>query len=159
MAHIDAHLVGDDGGPAWSCQPRRTEQQHVVEGLLAPARGGDEDRKLLADLLLAHIVVEALGPQRALDGILLWADGGSGNEAVGFDHGGLIGLEQITRQARLTNDGLQGSDADCGVIRDRYRACAAALPTLHDDVAATPAHLYESVLQQSTHVAAEKTFS
>jgi hypothetical protein len=51
LAQVDAHLGGDDVGQRGLAQPRRAEQQHVVERLAALARGLDEDLELLADLL------------------------------------------------------------------------------------------------------------
>ena len=47
-----AHLLGDDVGQRGLAEAGRAGEQHVVERLFAPARGLDEDRQLLGDLLL-----------------------------------------------------------------------------------------------------------
>ena len=52
-------------------KPGRAEQQHVIERLLAPARGLDEDAELLANFFLADVLVERSRPQRALQRFFL----------------------------------------------------------------------------------------
>jgi len=46
-------------------QPRRAEQQHVVERFATRPGGGDEDVELLANLALADVFVQLARPQRA----------------------------------------------------------------------------------------------
>src|SRR5690606_19015401 len=62
-------------------QPRRPEDQHVVHGLAASPGGFDVDGQLLADRLLAEVVVEALGADRGLRGRVLAGRAG-GDDAV-----------------------------------------------------------------------------
>ena len=66
LAQVDAQFGRDDVAQRGLAQARRAEQQHVVERLGALAGGADEDVELLARLDLADVVVEPLGPQRAL---------------------------------------------------------------------------------------------
>ena len=66
----DVELVGDDLRERRLAEPGRPGQQHVVERLAARPRRLDEDRELLLDALLADEVVEALGPQRAVEVVL-----------------------------------------------------------------------------------------
>ena len=67
-------------------QARRPEEQRVVEGFLAVARRRDEDLQLLADLLLAHVLLEVLGPKGALLALFHGRDPAPRDQAVGFDH-------------------------------------------------------------------------
>jgi hypothetical protein len=63
-------------------------EQHVLEGLLARAGGGDGDSKPLDQLLLADVLRDLLGPQRP---VLLLVVGmavavrGGRDDAVGGD--------------------------------------------------------------------------
>jgi hypothetical protein len=67
-AQPGGHLAGDDVGERRLAEARRTGQEDVIEGL-APAPGGrQEDREVLADLLLADVLGEGLRPQLRLDG-------------------------------------------------------------------------------------------
>ena len=87
LPQIHAHLARDDVRQRGLAQARRPEQQDVVERLAPVAGGLDEDGELRADLLLADVVAELLGPQRPLQRFFL--DGGAlgGDQAVGLDHG------------------------------------------------------------------------
>ena len=71
VAQIDAHLLRDDVRQRGLAQAGRAEQQHVIERLVAIARRLDEDGELAADFLLADVLGQDLGPQRALDRLLL----------------------------------------------------------------------------------------
>jgi hypothetical protein len=71
LAQIDAHLVGDDVRQRGLAQARRPEQQHMVHRFGAPLGGLDEDFELAADLLLADVIGQPLGPQRALQRVFL----------------------------------------------------------------------------------------
>ena len=106
MAQIHAHLARDDVRERRLAQARRAEQQHVVERLLALARGLDEDRELAADLFLADVFVELLGPQRALERLFLRRGGRGGNQAVGFDHDSdrMTGSIRIRRMIGVDQD-------------------------------------------------------
>jgi hypothetical protein len=93
LAQVDAELVRDDVAQRGLAQPRRAEQQHVVQRLVALAGGADEDLQLLAHLDLAHVLVEQLGPQRALDGLLLRGHGRGGDHALGRRGQEIVGLD------------------------------------------------------------------
>jgi hypothetical protein len=95
LAQVDAHLGGDDVGQGGLAQARRAEQQHVVEGLAALPGRLDEDLQLVADLLLAHVIGQALGAQRPLQRLFLVAGalGGSGGRWVGLAALDGIGLD------------------------------------------------------------------
>src|SRR3981081_943181 len=67
-------------------QPRRTEQQNVIERLFAFFRGLDEDRELAADFFLADVLVERARPQRAVEHFFLRVHRRGGDQAVSFDH-------------------------------------------------------------------------
>src|SRR5690606_5881219 len=69
-----------EGGLA---QPRRAEDQDVVQRLAAAPGGLDVDLELLADGLLAEVFVEAAGADGGLDGVVL-AGGIGGNQALFF---------------------------------------------------------------------------
>ena len=64
---LGAHLVRDDARERGLAQTRRTRKDHVVERLVAVAGGLDEHAQVLADALLAAVVVECLGAKRAVD--------------------------------------------------------------------------------------------
>ncbi len=69
LAQVHAQLVGNDVAQSGFAQTGRTEQQHVVQRLVALFGSADEDFQLLAHLGLAHILVEELGAQGAFDGL------------------------------------------------------------------------------------------
>ena len=81
-----AHLVGDDVGERRLAQPRRPEQQHVVERLAALARRLHEDAQVVDDLPLADVVVELPRPQRLLE-LQLVGVGRARDQARGVGHG------------------------------------------------------------------------
>ncbi len=63
----------------------------MVHRLGAFLRRADEDLELLARLGLAHVILQALGPQRALDGLFVGRRGrGADDAARGFE---VVGLE------------------------------------------------------------------
>src|SRR5712691_2061159 len=85
LAQIDPHFARDDVRERGLAQPRRAEQQHVVQRLAARARRLDEDLELAADLLLPDILGEAAGPQRALELLLLRGGRLARDQPVGFN--------------------------------------------------------------------------
>ncbi len=66
-------------------EPRRAEQQHVVERLAPPAGGVDEDAELLAGLGLPDEVGEPHRAQAAVEGLLLARVLSGGDQAL-FAH-------------------------------------------------------------------------
>ena len=67
LAQVYPHLAGNDMCDSVVLpKPGRPEQQHVVERFPAPPRGLDEYLQLLANLFLADVLFEMLGPQRPL---------------------------------------------------------------------------------------------
>jgi hypothetical protein len=74
LAQVDAHLGGDDMGQRGLAQAGRAEDQHVVERLLALARGLDVDLQLFADGFLAQVFVQALGTDAGLDRFVFAGD-------------------------------------------------------------------------------------
>src|SRR5581483_2224764 len=87
-AQVHAELARDDVGERGLAEPRRAEEQHVVERLGPRARRLDEDLELLAHLLLADVVGELRRAQRALELLLLGGYGLCRREAIGLDgHG------------------------------------------------------------------------
>jgi hypothetical protein len=62
-----AHLIGHDGGQRRLAQSRRTGEEHVVQRLTAPARRFYRDTEALHCGALAHVLVEALRPELALE--------------------------------------------------------------------------------------------
>jgi DNA polymerase III delta prime subunit len=94
LAQVHAQLLRDDVTQRGLAQAGRAEQQHMVQRLGAFPGGANEDFQLLAHLLLAHVLVQQLGPQGALDRLFLGRIGGGGHHArrggkvVGLDaHG------------------------------------------------------------------------
>ncbi len=67
------HLGGDDVGQRRLAEARRPREQHVIERLVAPAGRLDEDGELVGDLGLADEVLEARGPERAVE-VVVGAD-------------------------------------------------------------------------------------
>src|SRR3990172_8202498 len=66
-AQAHPELLADDRRERRLPEPRRTDEQHVVQGVAAPPRGFERDVELLLDPLLPDELVEAPRPQRALD--------------------------------------------------------------------------------------------
>ena len=64
---LSAQLVGDNGGQRGLAQARRTRENHVVERLATALRRFDQHAQALLDVLLATVVVQALGAQSAVD--------------------------------------------------------------------------------------------
>ena len=58
-----AELVGDDVGERRLAEPGRAVEQHVIERLAALPRRGDRDLQVLADAVLADVLVERARPQ------------------------------------------------------------------------------------------------
>ena len=75
-AEADAQLARDDLGQGGLAQPRRAEQQDVVQRLGPAPRGVDEDLQIALGLLLTDELGQGLGPQGAVVG---FAGGGSGD--------------------------------------------------------------------------------
>ena len=69
---VEAHpeLGRDDAGQRGLAEPRRTGEQHVIEGLGALARRLEEDAQLLLHALLPDEVVEPARAQRAVELVL-----------------------------------------------------------------------------------------
>ena len=61
-----AELVGDDVGERRLAEPGRAVEQHVIERFAALLRRGDRDVQVLADALLADVVVERARAQPRL---------------------------------------------------------------------------------------------
>ena len=57
-AKASTHLVGDHVGKRGLSQPRRTGEEHVVEGLVAVFSSCDKHAKVIAHPLLAAVLVE-----------------------------------------------------------------------------------------------------
>jgi hypothetical protein len=81
LAQLHAQLVRDDVAQRGLAQARRAEQQHVIQRLAALFGGADEDLQLLARLGLTHVLIQQLGPQRALQRLLARRRGGGGHQA------------------------------------------------------------------------------
>ena len=71
LAAILTCLEKNDVGQRGLAQAGRAEQQHMVQRLAALACCADEDLELLTRLGLADVLGQQLGPQRALDRLLL----------------------------------------------------------------------------------------
>ena len=84
-AQIDAHLIGDNIGQRGFPQPRRAENQQVIQRIAAQFRRLDENFHLLAHLRLAHILREQLRADSAVE-ILFFVIAGGGDQTVSFDH-------------------------------------------------------------------------
>jgi hypothetical protein len=93
-AEPDAHLARDDLRQRRLAEPRRAEEQHMVQRIAAPPRRLDEHAQILARRLLPDELVQALGAQRRVD-ILGTAAGGE--EAVAIGHGAPYATGHHTR--------------------------------------------------------------
>ena len=94
VTQVDAHFTRDDVSQGGLAQPRRAEQEHMIERFAAHPCGGYENGELLANPFLPDVFVECLGSQGAFEGLFLFRcgrrgnhalDGGRGGEAVGFE--------------------------------------------------------------------------
>ncbi len=90
LAEIHAHLVGDDVGEGGLTEPGRAEDQHVIQGVPAPAGGVNEDLHLLAHRGLTHVLGEPPRPDGAVDGTVL-VTGLGADQALGVGHRGGVG--------------------------------------------------------------------
>ena len=90
-------------------EPRRPEQQHVIERLAALLGRADEDLELLACLGLADVVAQLPRPQRTLERFFLWRlthrghgarRGGCTGEVVGLNAHGAIVAAAVQLSAR-----------------------------------------------------------
>ena len=82
----NAHFLGDDIRQGRLAQPRRTEDQRMVERLLAAARGMDEQLHLLAHAGLADVVGQLQRANGAVQLLIAFATGNGGYEAIRLDH-------------------------------------------------------------------------
>ena len=80
-AHRHAHLVADHVGQRRLAEPGRPVQQHVIERLAALLRRGDRDLQVLADAILADVLVEQARAQPRLV-LRVFVDARRGHEAV-----------------------------------------------------------------------------
>ena len=80
-AHRHAHLVADHVGERGLAESRRTVQQHVIERLAALLRRGDRHLQVLADAILADVLVEQARAQPRLV-LRVFVDARRGHEAV-----------------------------------------------------------------------------
>lgn len=76
------HLGGDDHREGGLAEAGGAGEQHVVGGGAARAGGTQDEVELLADLLLADELVQVLGAQGRLDGLVLTV-GGRADEPLG----------------------------------------------------------------------------
>ena len=86
--HLRAHLVGDDARERGLAQPRGAREDHMVERLSAVASRLDEHAQVLADALLADVLVERARAQRA---VLVEVLGGELPRHVTRTHGAPLG--------------------------------------------------------------------
>jgi len=70
----DAQLLANDEGETRLAEPRRADQEQMVERLPAAASGFERDRELLLDALLADELAQVARSQRALELVLLRPD-------------------------------------------------------------------------------------
>jgi hypothetical protein len=80
LTQIDPHFGRDDVRQGGLAEPRRTEQQHVVERFVPRPCRGHEDVELFADLGLADVFIEPLRAQRALQRVFLHAGRRGGDQ-------------------------------------------------------------------------------
>jgi hypothetical protein len=73
-AQPDAELLTDDEGEARLAEPRRPDQEEVIERLAAGPRRLERDGELLLDPLLPDELIEPARPERALELVLLDLD-------------------------------------------------------------------------------------
>ena len=100
LHHRHLELGGDDVGERGLAEPGRAGEQHVVEGLAALSRRGDEDLELVGDLDLVDEVLEPRRAQAAVE-VLVAADRRPGvldPDLLIWDVGGadpLAGLDRL----------------------------------------------------------------
>ena len=81
-ADIDTHLIGDDAGQGGLAEAGRAVEQGVVQGFVSQPGGFDIDEQVALCLLLTGVIVQQLGPQADLPGVL-------GSKGGGDDGGGI----------------------------------------------------------------------
>jgi len=90
LPQIHAELVRDDMRERGLAQPRRAEQQRVIERFATLARRGDEDLELCLDPRLADVLGELARPHGAIERLVLraryWRDHTPAFDAVGLAH-------------------------------------------------------------------------
>src|SRR5262249_12125297 len=69
-ADADTELLSDDVGQAGLAEPRRPDEEHVIERLGPSARRLQRDLELLLDALLADELVQSPRPERAVEFLL-----------------------------------------------------------------------------------------
>ena len=100
-AEADAEFARHDLRQRGLAEPRRADEQHMVERLAALARGLDEDRQILSRLLLPDEFGQRLRPQRGVADIVgaaLWGD----------EAGGRVHAERIARECEGSLSPLAG---------------------------------------------------
>ena len=80
-AHRHAHLVADHVGERRLAEAGRTVQQHVIERLAALLRRGDRHLQVLADAILADVLVEHARAQARFV-LRVLVDARRGDEAI-----------------------------------------------------------------------------
>ena len=97
VPQVHAQLGRNDVTQRGLAQAGRAEQQHMVERLTTLLGGADKYLQLLARLGLAHVFIEQLGAQRALQGFFLGRGGGGGDHAFGWWRGEFVGVDGHAR--------------------------------------------------------------
>jgi hypothetical protein len=102
--------VGDDVRQRGLAQARRAEQQHMVHRFGAALGRLDEDFELAADFLLADVIRQPLGPQRALEHVFLRRLPAGRNQTLGCGLGELVGLDaHVPSLAEARQEDLESS--------------------------------------------------
>ena len=78
---LHAHLVGDDVRERRLAEARRSVQEDVIERLAALFGGGDRDLQVLADAVLADVLVEQPRPQAGFV-LRVFVDARRGDQAI-----------------------------------------------------------------------------
>ena len=111
-AKADAELPGHDLRQRGLAEAGGTDEQHVIQRLAALARRLDEDREVLARLLLADEVGQRLRAQRGVADIVA--------AALGRDHAG--GRAHFASSFKPEPDQLRGLGLLAGAARGRRRS-------------------------------------
>ncbi|EEZ75249.1 hypothetical protein NEILACOT_04699 [Neisseria lactamica ATCC 23970] len=93
LAQIYAQFFGDDVRQCGFTQPRRAEEQDVVERFAALFGGLDEDGELLFGFMLPDVVVQCFGTEGAFEQFFLCGSGLGGNNALRLRGGQVVGLQ------------------------------------------------------------------
>lgn len=112
LAQPGAHLVGDDVRQRRLAEPRRTEQQDVIQRLAASASRSDEDLHLAVHGGLTDVIGQLTRAQGAVDRLLAALRRGCHQPIALNGHGGSL-ERRAQREADQVSLSVMAGSSDC----------------------------------------------